>query len=134
MPATVNDWEIVRALVDSSSRFRRLQFLKLRRAYGLDDRFTRLRRRCLLTQEEMAGLVGVSVPTVKQWRCAELLRAEVYNDKGACLCMSRPATTPRRSAKGHHSELATVSSSPNVHMRCSAMRKPSPVVSGRAAG
>jgi len=65
--------------------FSRLQFLKLRRAHGLDDRFTRLRRRGLLTQQEMATRLGVGVPTVKQWRAAGLLAAQVYNDKGACL-------------------------------------------------
>lgn len=90
-----------------AERFRRLQFLKLRRAYELDDRFSRLRQRGLLTQEEMAGLLGVSVPTVKQWRYAGLLRAEVYNDKGACLykppgddppqkCQGTPLRTRRR--------------------------------------
>jgi DNA-binding XRE family transcriptional regulator len=33
---------------------------------GADDRFTRLRRRGLLTQEEMATLLGVCTQTVKQ--------------------------------------------------------------------
>jgi len=64
-------------------------------------------RRGLLTQEEMAGLLGVSVPTVKQWRDTGLLRAQVHNDKGACLyeppgddpsqkCQGTPLRTRRR--------------------------------------
>ena len=98
----------------NAKRFRRLQFLKLRRAYGLDDRFTRLRRRGLLTQEEMAGLLGVSVPTVKQWRYAGLLRAEVYNDKGACL-YEPPGDDPPQKCQGD----TTPNSPPVVPVRTS---------------
>lgn len=53
----------------------------LRRRYGLVDRFTRLRRRGLLTLDEMAARLGVSPTTVKVWQRAGLLRSHAYNDK-----------------------------------------------------
>lgn len=62
--------------------------------HDLDDRFSRLRRQGLLTQEEMADLLGVRVQTVKQWRYAGLLRAQVFNDKGSCL-YERPGIRTR---------------------------------------
>ena len=80
-----------------AARFNRLILLKLRRAHGLDDRFTRLRRRGLLTQEEMATRLGVCVQTVKQWRYAGLLGAQVYNDKGSCLYEPPRDDAPRKS-------------------------------------
>lgn len=58
---------------------------KIRRAYGLDDRFTRLRRRGLLTGEEIARCLDVHPSTIKTWRRAGLLRLHIYNDKGSCL-------------------------------------------------
>jgi hypothetical protein len=84
----------------NADRFSRLQFLKLRRAHGLADRFTRLRRRGLLTPQEMATRLGVSVRTVTQWRAAGLLTAQVYNDKGACL-YELPGDSAPRKAQGH---------------------------------
>jgi hypothetical protein len=80
----------------NAERFSRLQFLKLRQAHGLDDRFTRLRRRGLLTQQEMATRLGVCVRTVKQWRAAGLLAAQVYNDKGECLYEPPGDSAPRK--------------------------------------
>jgi hypothetical protein len=78
-------------------RFSRLILFKLRQAHGLDDRYTRLRRQGLLTQEEMAVLLGVCVQTVKQWRYAGLLRAQVFNDKGSCLYDPPGDNAPRKS-------------------------------------
>ena len=80
-----------------ASRFNRLILLKLRQAYGLADRFTRLRRRGLLTQDEMAELLGVCVQTLKAWRYAGLLRAQVYNDRGECLYEPPGDSAPRKS-------------------------------------
>jgi len=47
----------------------------------------------------MAGLLSVSVRPVKQWRYAGLLRAEVYNDKGACL-YEPPGDNPPQKCQG----------------------------------
>ena len=77
-------------------KFNRLILFKLRHAHGLDDRFSRLRRQGLLTQEEMADLLGVCVQTVKQWRYAGLLRAQVFNDKGSCLYEPPGDNAPRK--------------------------------------
>lgn len=54
----------------------------LRRTYGQEDRFARLRRRGLLTLEEMAAQLGVDTCTVKVWQRAGLLPSELYNAKG----------------------------------------------------
>ncbi len=53
----------------------------LRHDHGFEDRFSRLRRRGLLTLGEMATRLGVTPHTVKVWRRAGLLRSEAYNDK-----------------------------------------------------
>jgi hypothetical protein len=44
----------------------------------------------------MAARLGVSVQTVKQWRAAGLLAAQVYNDKGACLYEPPGDGAPRK--------------------------------------
>jgi DNA invertase Pin-like site-specific DNA recombinase len=80
-----------------AQRFSRLILFKLRRSHSLDDRFTRLRRRGLLTQEEMATLLGVCGQTVKQWRYAGLLQAHLYNDRGECLYDPPGDNAPRKS-------------------------------------
>lgn len=54
----------------------------LRRTYGLEDRYTRLRRRGLLTLEEISGLLGASPSTVKNWARTGHIPSQVYNDKG----------------------------------------------------
>jgi DNA invertase Pin-like site-specific DNA recombinase len=76
--------------------FNRLILLKLRLAYRLDDRFTRLRRRGLLTQEEIADRLGVCVQTVKIWYHAGLLAAHPYNDKGGRLYEPPDDSAPRK--------------------------------------
>ena len=53
----------------------------LRHDHGFEDRFTRLRRRGLLTLTEIAARLGVAPHTVKVWRRAGLLRSAAYNDK-----------------------------------------------------
>ncbi len=63
----------------------------LRRTYGLDDRYTRLRRRGLFTLEEISELLGADPGTVKMWARTGHVRSEVYNDKGQRL-YERPAT------------------------------------------
>jgi DNA invertase Pin-like site-specific DNA recombinase len=56
---------------------------QLRRKYRLEDRCTRLRRRGMLTLDEMAAALGVHPSTVKSRRAKGRLTSElVYNDKG----------------------------------------------------
>jgi DNA invertase Pin-like site-specific DNA recombinase len=64
-----------------ADRFSQRNLWLLRRTYGIEDRFTRLRRRGLLTVAEMADRLGVDPHTVLVWRRAGLLRSEAYNDK-----------------------------------------------------
>jgi Recombinase zinc beta ribbon domain/Recombinase len=58
---------------------------KLRRAYGLKTHYERLREAGLLTKQEMAARLGVSVSTVDIWRKHGLLRAHRYDEKRARL-------------------------------------------------
>ncbi len=55
---------------------------KLRTAYGLEDRPSRLRRQGLLTVQEMAVALGVHPGTVKSRQARGQLDSVVYNDKG----------------------------------------------------
>lgn len=84
---------------------------KLRRAYGLADRRSRLRRQGLLTLHEVAAALGVHPSTVKQRQARGQLISTVYNDKGqrlyappgepptsACLRCGRPM--PERGTHG----------------------------------
>lgn len=68
-----------------AERFSSRIIAKVRRAYNLEDRFTRLRRRGLLTQEELASRQAVSTHTVKAWFHAGLLVAHSFDDKGGRL-------------------------------------------------
>jgi hypothetical protein len=54
----------------------------LRLTYGLEDRCRRLRRRGLLTLEEMADLLGADPGTVKVWARGGHIHSHRYNDKG----------------------------------------------------
>lgn len=63
----------------------------LRRTYGLEDRFTRLRRQGLLTLEEISQLLGADPSTVKIWASAGHVASHIYNDKGQRL-FERPTT------------------------------------------
>ena len=58
---------------------------RLRRAYGLRNRYERLRETGLLTLREVAVRMGVNPCTIKYWRRRGLLKAHVANDKGECL-------------------------------------------------
>jgi DNA invertase Pin-like site-specific DNA recombinase len=66
----------------------------LRRTHGLQDRFSRLRERGLLTLAEMAVVLGVCTKTVKAWRRRGLLKAYAYNDKWECLYEPPGEDTP----------------------------------------
>jgi DNA invertase Pin-like site-specific DNA recombinase len=66
-------------------QFHRLMVARLRTAYALRSRYTRLRARGLLTQAEIAARLDVAPATIKNWRRAGLLVAHRYDDKGQCL-------------------------------------------------
>jgi len=71
----------------------------IRRHYQLADRFTRLRRRGLLTLQEMAVLLGVHPGTVKAWHRHGLLRGVHFNDKREYL-YEHPGDDPPRKGQG----------------------------------
>ena len=54
----------------------------LRLRYRLADHRSRLRARGLLTERELAGVLGVAPQTVEQWWRRGYLQAERANDKG----------------------------------------------------
>jgi DNA-binding transcriptional regulator YiaG len=61
--------------------FTRVIVADIRRSYGLRDRFTRLRARGMLTQKEIAAVLGVHVTTVQAWQHEGRLASHIYNDK-----------------------------------------------------
>src|SRR5262249_60106570 len=63
----------------------------LRRTYGLEDRYTRLRHQGLLTLDEVSELLGADPSTVKIWARDGPIPPQVYNAKGA-RTYKRPAT------------------------------------------
>lgn len=54
---------------------------RIRREYGLKDRFSRLREEGMLTGKELADLLGVSTSTINLRRRRGLLTGHRYNDK-----------------------------------------------------
>lgn len=85
---------------------------RLRHAYHLKDRRTRLLEQGLLPPEEIATRCGVTLGTVHLWRRRGLLRAHPVNDKGDFLYEIPPDTLPARFAhKGaYHVEPLTFAS------------------------
>ena len=72
---------------------------KLRRAYGLKTRYERLREAGLLTKQEIAARLNVSVSTVDIWRTHGLLRAHCYDERNARL-YEDPGPHPPVKAQG----------------------------------
>jgi DNA invertase Pin-like site-specific DNA recombinase len=68
-----------------ADKFSHFIIWKLRHMYGLEDRFCRLRRKGLLTLEEMAAVLGVHPTTVKSRQWKGRLASQIYNDKGSRL-------------------------------------------------
>jgi hypothetical protein len=64
----------------------------LRCSYGLTDRYTRLRRRGLLTIREIAAQLEICVHTARQWQHDGLLTSHAYDDHGGRLF--EPPVTP----------------------------------------
>ena len=79
--------------------FHRGIIVRLRSAYHLKDRFTRLRAIGMLTEQKIADLTGIAVASVKAWRYRGLLRAHRYNDRGDCLFEVPPHDLPKRHAR-----------------------------------
>ena len=86
-----------------TSRFTSWMVMNIRHHYGLTDLFTRLRRRGLLTVDEMASALKVSRQTVAVWRRSGNLVAHCFNDKGECLYEppgeNAPEKWPQRSRR-----------------------------------
>ena len=78
--------------------FHRGIIVRIRRAYHLKDRFTRLRALGMLTEQEIAGRTGIAVASVKQWRYRGLLAAHRYSDRGDCLFEAPAADLPKKNA------------------------------------
>lgn len=78
----------------TGKRFQAPLIARIRDAYGLKDRYTRLRARGYLDQREIAKRLRVQPCTIKIWRRAGLLRAHCYNDKGECLFERPGADAP----------------------------------------
>jgi DNA invertase Pin-like site-specific DNA recombinase len=79
--------------------FNRLIVARLRRTYALKNRLARLREMGMLTQREMADLLGISTYWVRIWRDHRLLTAHAYNDKNECL-YEHPGENPPRKMQG----------------------------------
>jgi hypothetical protein len=79
--------------------FHRGIILRLRDRYRLGNRFTRMRAAGMLTKEEIAALVGISVASVKEWRLRGLLCAHRYTDKGDYLFEMPANNLPKKNAR-----------------------------------
>ncbi len=78
--------------------FTRAIVVRLRYAYDLKDRHSRLRSAGLITIDEIAVHLDVLPCTVKKWRDMGLLHAHRYNDKGECLYETPDLLLPRKCA------------------------------------
>jgi DNA invertase Pin-like site-specific DNA recombinase len=103
-----------------SEKFSPWVIWKLRSAHGLDSRFDRLRRRGLLTLEEMAEALGVHPSTVKHRQARGQLESVAYNNKNQRLyappgpppmiaCAHCAKAIPERGAQGAKQKYCSVS-------------------------
>jgi len=81
------------------NRFSPRYIARIQRCYGLRSRYDRLRNKGLLTLEEMAQTLGISISQVKVWHHHGLVRGHPYNDKNECL-YEHPGDDPPRKAQG----------------------------------
>jgi len=65
-----------------ADRFTSLIIFHIRHKYGLENRFNRLRRRGMLTLQEIATVLHLNPATVKHRAARGQLVSSVYNDKG----------------------------------------------------
>lgn len=84
-------------------RFHLLMVARIREAYDLKTRYTRLRSRGLLDEREIAKRLDVKPSTIKVWRRAGLLVAHRYDDKGQCLFERPGADAPMKYKHQHKS-------------------------------
>lgn len=61
--------------------FQSLSVRTLRKAYGLADRYTRLRRQGLMTVHEMAEKLSITLATLAIWRRSGLIQGHSYADR-----------------------------------------------------
>lgn len=88
---------------------------RLRHAYRLKDRQTRLREQGLLSPDDIATRYGGARSTVHVWRRRGLLRAHPVNDRGDYLYELPPDGLPARSAhKGEYQADPLTSASRNA--------------------
>lgn len=93
---------------------------RIRRAHGLKSRYHRLRERGMLTQEELAPMLGVNPCTIRQWRRNGLLRAHAYNDKSEFL-YEHPGDSPPLKRQGLKlSDQRRFVSNPTQEVQCEA--------------
>jgi DNA invertase Pin-like site-specific DNA recombinase len=76
--------------------FRARLVANIRREYGLQSRYDRLRAAGLLTAAELAPRLGVSRATVNHWRQSGLLRGHAYTDKPEYLYEPPAADAPTK--------------------------------------
>jgi DNA invertase Pin-like site-specific DNA recombinase len=76
----------------------RLMIRRIRLAYGLKSRFDRLREAGMLTRDEIARALGVTVSTIKTWRANGWLRAVASDDKGNYLFERPGKDAPKKYA------------------------------------
>ncbi len=91
---------------------------QIRREYGLKSRYDRLRECGMLTQEELAPMLGVNYKTVQCWRRAGLLRAHAYNDKREFLYEHPGDTPPLRWQGVKLSDQRRFASNPTQEVQC----------------
>jgi DNA invertase Pin-like site-specific DNA recombinase len=82
-------------------RFHLLMVARIREAYDLKTRYTRLRSRGLLDESEIAKRLDVKPSTIKVWRRAGLLVAHRYDDRGQCLFEHPGADAPMKYKHQH---------------------------------
>ena len=79
-------------------KFTRVMVSRLRREYKLVSTEERLRRRGLITLEEISRRLGVSSTTIRFWRKAGLVVAHPYNDRNDYLFeMPTEGNIPKKS-------------------------------------
>jgi hypothetical protein len=81
------------------NRFSPRYIARIQHCYGLRSRYDRLRNKGLLTLEEIAQTLGISMNQIKVWHHHGLVRGHAYNDKNECL-YEHPGDNPPRKAQG----------------------------------
>jgi DNA invertase Pin-like site-specific DNA recombinase len=95
---------------------------RIRDHYKLQPLYERLRAAGMLNQKEIARRLRVSVPTIKNWRSAGLLKAHAFNDKPEYLYFPPGADAPvRKTHKGlseHQRCRRQLAANPTEEVQC----------------